>query len=40
MPFAIAINGENMSIITKPRMSVISKVLGNGEITIKLKVVY
>ena len=37
-PFAI--NGENISIITKKRVNVVSKVLGDGEIAVKLKVVY
>ena len=38
LPFAI--NGENMSIITKKRVNIFSKVLGNGEISVKLKIVY
>jgi len=37
-PFAI--NGENISVITKTRVNVVSKVLGDGEISVKLKVVY
>lgn len=37
-PFAI--NGENMSIITKTRVNVLSKVLVGVDISLKLKVVY
>jgi len=32
--------GENISVTTKKRVSVISKVLGNSEISIKLRVVF
>ena len=38
LPFAI--DGENMSIITKKRVNIFSKVLGNGDISVKLKIVY
>jgi len=37
-PFVI--RGENMSIKTKKRIVIISKTLGNGEISVKLKVVF
>ncbi|MCL2009573.1 MAG: chemotaxis protein CheX [Synergistaceae bacterium] len=37
-PFVIS--GKNMSLITKKRVHVISKVLGNGEISVKLKVIF
>jgi len=37
-PFLI--RGENMSFITKKRVNVISMVLGNEEISIKLKIVF
>ena len=37
-PFVIS--GKDMSIISKKRSNVISRHLGNGEISIKLKVVY
>ena len=37
-PFVL--RGNNMSIITKKRVNVISMTLGNGEISIKLKVVF
>ena len=37
-PFIIS--GKNMSIVTKKRTSVVSRVLGDGEISVKLKVVY
>jgi len=37
-PFVL--RGKNMSIITKKRVNGISMVLGNGEISIKLKVVF
>jgi len=37
-PFIL--RGNNMSIISKKRVNVISMVLGNGEISIKLKVVF
>jgi len=37
-PFII--DGENMSIITKKRVHVVSNILGDGEIFIKLKIVY
>jgi len=37
-PFVI--NGENMSIITKKRVHVVSRILGDGEIFVKLKIVY
>ena len=37
-PFVI--NGENMSINTKKRINVISRILGNGEISVKLKVIF
>jgi len=36
----LIINGENMSINTKKRINVISRVLGNGEISVKLKVIF
>ena len=38
LPFAIT--GDNMTIITKKRVNVFSKILGNGEISIRLKIVY
>ena len=37
-PFII--QGGNMSMTTKKRVDVISRVLGNGEISVKLKVVF
>jgi len=37
-PFVI--NGNNISIKTKERINVISRTLGNGEISIKLKVIF
>jgi len=37
-PFAV--KGENMSIVAKNKARVISKVLGNGEISVKLKLVH
>jgi len=37
-PFII--DGENMSIITKKRVYVVSRILGDGEIFVKLKIVY
>ena len=37
-PFLI--RGDNLSIITKKRASLVSKVLGNGEVTLKLTIVY
>jgi len=37
-PFVL--RGNNMSMITKKRVNVISMALGNGEISIKLKVVF
>jgi len=37
-PFVIT--GENMTINTKKRINVISRVLGNNEISIKLKIVF
>ena len=37
-PFVIS--GKNMSLITKKRVHVISRVLGDGEIFVKLKVVF
>ena len=37
-PFIIS--GKNMSIITKKRTRVVSRVLGNDDISVKLKVVY
>ena len=36
----VVINGENLSISTKKRANVISRTLGNGEIIVRLKVVY
>ena len=38
VPFAV--NGGNMSIITKKRVNIFSRVLGNGEISVRLKIVY
>ena len=37
-PFVIS--GKNMSLLTKKRINVISRVLGNGEISVKLKVFF
>ena len=37
-PFVIS--GKNMSFITKKRVNVISKALGDGEISVKLKVIF
>jgi len=37
LPFAI--NGEKMSIVTKKRVNVFSRALGNGDISVKLKIV-
>ena len=37
-PFVIS--GKNMSFITKKRVRVISRVLGDGEISVKLKAVF
>ena len=37
-PFVIS--GENMSVNTKKRTNIISRVLGNGEISIKLKLIF
>ena len=37
LPFAIT--GGNMSVITKKRVGVFSKVLGNSEISVKLKII-
>ena len=37
-PFVI--KGKDMSILTKQRINVISRVVGNDEITLKFKVVY
>jgi len=37
-PFVI--NAENMSINTKKRINVVSRVLGNGDLAVKLKVVF
>ena len=36
----LIINGSNISITTKKRVNVISRVLGNGEISLKLKIIY
>jgi len=33
-------NGDNLSITTKKRINVISRILGNSEISIKLKVIF
>ena len=38
VPFAI--KGDNMSIIIKKRMNSFTKVLGNEEVSVKLKIVY
>ena len=37
-PFVVS--GKSMSLITKKRVNVISRVLGNGEISLKLKVFF
>ena len=37
-PFVIC--GENISIITKKRSQVISRVVGNGDISLKMKILY
>jgi len=37
-PFVI--KGKNISLATKDRMHIISRVLGNGELSVKLKVIY
>jgi CheY-specific phosphatase CheX len=37
-PFAIT--GENMTLCAKKRVNVISRVLGNGELSVKIKLVY
>ena len=37
-PFAV--KGAGMTLITKSRTQVISRTLGNGEITVKIKLVY
>ena len=37
-PFIL--NGNNMSIKTKNRINVVSRILGDGEISVKLKVVF
>jgi CheY-specific phosphatase CheX len=34
------ISGKNITLSTKKRINVISKIIGNGEISLKLKVVY
>ena len=36
----LIINGSNISITTKKRINVISRVLGNGEISLKMKIIY
>ena len=36
----LIINGSNISITTKKRVNVISRVLGNGEISLKMKIIY
>ena len=36
----LIINGKDISISTKKRVNVISRTLGNGEISVKLKVIY
>jgi len=38
LPFAIT--GENVSVITKSHAKAFTQVLGNGEISLKLKVIY
>ena len=37
-PFVL--NGENVSISTKKRLNVVSRILGDGKISVKLKVVF
>ena len=38
VPFVM--KGQSMSIVAKNKTRVVSKVLGNGEISLKLKIVY
>jgi len=38
VPFAV--NGDNISIITKTRVNVFSRILGTDEISVRLKIVY
>ena len=37
-PFIIS--GKNLSIRTKKRVNIVSRTIGNGEITVKLKIIY